>query len=168
MLIDHPHVPGCVLGNRKHISARNALDGSKPAILQITKLAKCGDPNSPAIVLKKRVRMTSVQFSVSFGTPSARNRDFFVFPSVQSIKGGKPHASIFVSQNGNDDVLRQALFHSKRGDGKITKPVKAAKRRYPNIAFTILKEGGNIIARKSVGRQKRIRPSLVYVHDPPV
>src|ERR1700688_1204331 len=49
-----PQISPRVLGDGIHNPAGNAVYGNKPVILQVANPAKRGDPNSPAIILKKR------------------------------------------------------------------------------------------------------------------
>src|SRR5690242_3073756 len=88
-----------------------------------------------------------------------------VIPSVQSTKSAEPNTSIPVRENGSDEGVKQALVRRKRGDGKVAKPVEAVRGSDPNIAFTILKEIVNVIAREPVRLGKYIGPSLVHVHN---
>jgi hypothetical protein len=59
------------------------------------------------------------------------------------------------------------LVHRKCGDSKVAKAVEAARRSYPNIAFTILKESRISIAREAVRLRKHICPSVVYMDKAP-
>src|SRR5262249_53709425 len=134
------------LEHRGHGSAGNDACRSEPVILQIAEGAQRGNPNASAIILKKRVRIKSIQFSVRFATSGARNRDLPVLPSVQAATSGKPDASIPGRQDRSYDGARQTLVHSQRSDRKVAEAVEATRRRYPNTAFTILKERVDIFA----------------------
>jgi hypothetical protein len=91
-----------------------------------------------------------------------------VIPSVQAITSAKPDTAISGRNNGRDEGIGQSSFHRSRGDGELPKPVEAITGGDPNIAFTILKETLNKIARETVRPRKLIRPSLVHVQDSPV
>ena len=119
-----------------HYSAGHTAHGNKPAILEVGNSAARGDPNSPAIVLKKGLHGIIRQSTVSL----AVNRNLPVFPSVQAIVSAKPDAAIPGRQNGPDGGVGQTLLHGNRGDGEVAKTVEAITRGDPNIAFTILKE----------------------------
>src|SRR5262249_15233811 len=152
-----------------------------PVIVQVAELAERGDPNSSAIILKQRIRDKSVEFPFAFiaagywlcAAPGlcaalAENRNLPVIPSVQAAISAEPDASIPVCKNGPDNGMRQTLVHSKCGDSEIAKAVEPVSGSYPNIAFTILKESGNGLARKAVRLRKHIGPSPVYMHKTPV
>ena len=120
------------------------------------------DPDSPVRILKQRMGDLSIEFSVPLGATGARNRDLSVVPSVQAAKGSKPNASVLVSQNGRNEI-RQTLFRSSGGGGKVAKAVKAVDGGYPNIAFMILEDSMNGIAREAVRLPKKVRPSVVHM-----
>jgi hypothetical protein len=97
--VDEPQVEVCVFGNREDISLRSSLNESEPPIFQITYLLRCSNPNPPAVVLKKRTWLTSVEFSVSPWASGAGNCYSAVVPSVQSAVSSEPDASILVGYN---------------------------------------------------------------------
>jgi hypothetical protein len=107
ILVGDPQIPGSVLSDGMHYSARKAAYGNKPIILHVADPATRGDPNSPAIILKKRIWVMSVQFASASVVPGrwlcaapgrgaalAENRNLPVIPSVQALIGAKPNASI--------------------------------------------------------------------------
>src|SRR5262245_30376229 len=139
ILVGDANIPRVILGNSMHGSAGNAAYGDKTVILQVADAAKRRDPDSPAMILKKRTGVESVEFADWFGAATARNRNLSIVPSVQATTSRQPNASIPVCQNRLYRVIRQPLAHSKPGDSKVAKAVQAIIGSYPNIPFTILK-----------------------------
>src|ERR1700756_550358 len=103
--------------------------------------------------------MTSVEFSID--TTGWRNRNLSGGPFVQSAKCGEPNASIFVRQDRPDEGSRQTLFDCKRDHRELTKPIEAINCRYPNTAFTILKNCVNSLARQAIACRECILSSLM-------
>ena len=178
-LVGDPQITGSVLSDRSYRPAGNAFYRDISVILQIAESAKRRNPDSPAIILKKRIRVrpfkpavavvaAGVSPRVIFGLRAVLtvNRDLTVNPSVQALVCGQPNTSISVGQNGNDSGMQQPLVHRKSRDGKVAKAVKAIFGADPNIAFTVLKESVNQFARKTVGRRKHVRPPLMHMHKP--
>jgi hypothetical protein len=62
--------------------------------------------------------------------------------------------------------IRETLPRRDSHNGQLTKPVEPILGSNPDIAFTILKEGGNVISRKAVGPGKHICPVLVDMQEP--
>lgn len=123
MLVGNPHVAGGVLGDGSHRSAGNTAHGNVPIIFQIAEPMQCGAPNSPAIILKKRM-WKFARFSVAFIAVGqlrcatlAGNRNLPVGPFVQAATGGEPNTSISIGQDGRDGRIQQALLVSNRCDG---------------------------------------------------
>src|SRR5262249_6813758 len=136
ILVGDPEILRAVLGDAMHGSARDTADWDKSVILQIAEFAQCGDPDSPAGILKKRIRSTSIEFPVAL----VEGGNLPILPSVQTTSSSEPDTSILVRQNGHDSGIRQALVRRKRCDSKFAKPIKTIKSSDPNVAFTILKK----------------------------
>src|SRR5262249_26108274 len=136
LLIGDPEISCRVLGDAMHGSARDAADGDKSVILQVAEFACRRDPDAPASILKKRIRVLSIEFAVA----SVERGDLPILPAVQTTGSSEPDTSISVRQNGQDRCIRQALFYRIRGDGKFAKAVETVIDGDPNVAFTILKE----------------------------
>src|SRR5713226_4928789 len=79
MFVGYPQTAGSVLCDARHGSVDSAY-GNKAVILQIAEPASRGDPNSPVIVLKERIRVQSVQFAVPFAAATTENRNLPVPP----------------------------------------------------------------------------------------
>src|SRR5215475_119124 len=94
-----PEVPGLVLGDGKHGPAGKAAYGDEAVTLQIADGAKRRDPDSPAIILKKRSRAKAVEFAVRLAVAGAGNSNLSVTPSVQAAISTEPHASVPVREN---------------------------------------------------------------------
>src|SRR5271163_858894 len=123
-----------------------------------------GNPNPPAIILRKRIHVIIRQSTASL----AVNRNLPVVPFVQAISSAKPDAAIPGRQDGHNGSIGQSLLHRNRGDGKVPKAVEAIYGGHPNIAFAILEEPLDIIAREPVRLPECIRPSLVNMQESPV
>ena len=160
LLVANPQISRAVSGDGVHLSGRHTAHRNKPAIIVVSDSAKRGDPNSPAFVLKERIRITR-QSAVSL--PISRNPP--VIPSVQTISRAEPNAAIPGRQDRPNDSIRQALLHGDCGDGEVAKAVEAVHRSYPDIAFTILEEARNGIAGEAVRPREQIRPSLVDMQE---
>src|SRR5262249_15295408 len=130
----------------KYRFAARAAYGDEAVILEVADVAKRRDPDSPAIILKERVGVESVEFAVRFRAAGAGSRNLSVTPSVQAAKSAEPHASVPVCENRPDAPVRQPLVHTQRGDGKVAKAVEATSGSCPNIAFAILKHNANVTA----------------------
>src|SRR5262249_2378911 len=130
-----PDVPRLVLNDGKHSRVGKTAYGDEAVILQVADVAKRRDPDSPTIILKKRVGVKSVEFAVRFAAAGAGNCNLPVTPSLQAAKSAEPHASVPVCENRPDDLIRQPLSQTKRGDGKVAKAVETVIGSYPNIAF---------------------------------
>src|SRR5262249_31440020 len=162
ILVGDPEIPGSVFGNTIHHSAWKALYRNKSVTLQLAEFAMCGNPNSPARILKKRLRSNSIAFPVA---PAERG-DLSVLPLVQVTSTREPDTSIPGRQDGPSGI-RQALFHRKRRDGKFPKAVETVIGADPNVALTILKEALDVFARKAVRLRKHICPTVVDVNQAP-
>src|SRR5262249_53525460 len=113
LLVVDPKISSFVLNYGKHSSAaRNAAYRIKAVILKVADAAKCGDPDSPAIILKKGTRAMAVEFAVGVAAAGAGNRDLTVIPSVQAARSCEPNASVPICQNGLHMIVRRPLFHS--------------------------------------------------------
>src|SRR5262249_43854982 len=145
ILLCDPKVSAGVLRDALHGATRNSRDGPKPVIRQVAKFPIGGNPNSPLMILEKRIRSLSVQFPVVLAVRDNSS----VFPPVQTTARGEPDGLISVCQNGHGGT-RQTLLHRKRGDRKIPKAVEAALRGHPDIAFVIFKQIYNVVARQAV------------------
>src|SRR5262249_51386857 len=123
-LVGNPQIPCGVFNDRTRNSAGNGAYRNKPVIFKVAEPTNRGDPNSPAIILKQRMRVKSVELPVSFvaagywlcAAPGLRaalavNRNLPVIPSVQAVTGAEPDAAIPGCQNGPDDGRRQTLVH---------------------------------------------------------
>src|SRR6266566_283957 len=157
ILVADPEIARTVPGYGVHDSTGHRPYGNEPAIFEVGKPAKSGDPNSPAIVLKKGLHGVVWQPSSSL----AVDRDLPVIPSVQAVVGAKPNAAVPIRKDGLNICIRQTLVHRNRGDSEIAKAIEAINCSDPNIALTILKKTLNEIARETVRPRKYIRPSLV-------
>src|SRR5262249_9821599 len=164
LLVVDPKIPRLVLNNGKHTpAAGNAAYRIEAVILQVADAAKRSDPDSPAIILKERMRSMSIEVAV--GCAGAGNRNLPVIPSVQAARSCEPNASVPVCQNSPYVVIRQALFCSEGRDGKIAKAVEAIFGSHPDTAFTILEDCVNAFAREAVRLRKQIGSSLVFVYQ---
>src|SRR6266403_1808452 len=133
MLVAYPKIPGTVSRYGMQLSARRdqgqhggdvslarmpILDmgmvrrhGDKPAILKVGSSTLSERPNSPAIVLKKRLdtvirqstidHLVHVEFSSPFGAAIPAlcalltvDRDLPVIPSVQTVRSAKPNTAV--------------------------------------------------------------------------
>src|SRR4030095_15008125 len=97
ILVGDPEILRRVLGDALHEAAGDAADGDKSVILQVANPVKSGNPNSPASILKKRIRSKAIEFPVA----SVESGDLPILPSVQTIAGAEPNASIPVRENGH-------------------------------------------------------------------
>src|SRR5262249_24645516 len=59
----------------------------------------------------------------------------------------------------------QALFHRKCGYRKLTKAVESARCSDPDVAFLVLKNSPDLIARKAVELRERIEPPMMYMDN---
>src|ERR1700750_2391465 len=171
VLVGNPKATGRVLRDGGHGPSGDAAYGNKAGVLQIAEPAHGGGPDSPAVILKKRVRDKSVRLRFAFVVADvwlclapAVSRNLPVNPSVQAVACGEPNASVPVRQNGDGLVTQQTLSCGKRRHGKVAKAVEAVGRSHPDVALAILKEVVDVSAREPLGRSKHIRPSTVYVH----
>src|SRR5262245_44619830 len=98
ILVGDANIPRLILGHTMHGPAGNAAYGDKTVILQVADAAKRGDPDSPAMILKKGVGIESAEFPVWFAAAGASNRNASIVPSVQATNSGQPNASILVCQ----------------------------------------------------------------------
>src|SRR5216684_3254562 len=124
MFVGYPQTTGSVLCDASH-GAGNSAYGNKAIILQIAEPGRRGDPNSPAIVLKKRIRIKSVEFAVSFAAPATENRNLPVTPFVQATGGPEPNTPIPGRKDGTNNGARQTLLGRNRRNGIVAKAVEA-------------------------------------------
>jgi hypothetical protein len=122
MFVGYPQTTGSVLCDARHGSGDSAY-GNKAVILQIAVPVRRGDPNSPAIVLKKRIRIKSVEFAVSFAA-AAETRNLLVTPFVQATTSPEPNATIPGGEDGNNIGTRQTLLERNRRNGIVAKAVE--------------------------------------------
>src|SRR5271166_523454 len=140
VLVANPEAPRTVSGDGMHNSAGHGICRNKPAVLKVGDPTGRCDPNSRTIVLEQRPDGV-IRQSISL----AVNRNLPVLPSVQTIERAKPDTAVPSRQNGPNESTGQTLFDRNRGHGIVAEAVEAIRGRYPNIAFTILKEGQNEI-----------------------
>src|SRR5262249_46557308 len=111
-LVVDPDIARLVLNDGKYRFAARAAYGDEAVILEVADVAKRRDPDSPAIILKERVGVESVEFAVRFRAAGAGSRNLSVTPSVQAAKSAEPHASVPVCENRPDAPVRQPLVHT--------------------------------------------------------
>src|ERR1041385_8520488 len=92
--IGDPQIPRNVLSDGKDRSAGNAIYGNKPVILQIAEFENCRDPDSPTSILKKRIRVQSIEFAVWFAVVGAEMFNLPTTQSVQATNSAQPNAAI--------------------------------------------------------------------------
>src|ERR1051325_1899666 len=88
----HPQISATVLRNGKHSSARKSLYGNELLIFKVSDTMVCGDPDSSAIILEKRIRRI-IQLP-AFLAANGITLDLSVIPSVQTSTGAEPDTSI--------------------------------------------------------------------------
>src|SRR5258708_6233759 len=84
VLVSNPEVPRRNFSYRMYRSAGNIAYGNEFVILYVSELLICGDPDSSAAVLKKRVGWLSSEFSVRLPRThaAAEHRYLSVLPCV--------------------------------------------------------------------------------------
>src|SRR6266478_62305 len=119
--VTDPKIPAVVPGDGIQLAAGHAKYGNKPAVLKVGNPAKRGDPNSPAIILKKRLhpaRQSTIGYLADrpgrLGrrrpcTSAAVNRNLPFLPSVQATTGANPHAAIPGREDG-PRFIRQSFL----------------------------------------------------------
>jgi hypothetical protein len=148
-----------------HVSTGKAADRSEALTFQVADPRIRRDPESAAIVPKKRVRNLAIEFSISLGASGARHPHLPVDPTVQSPTRGQPDAAILVGQDGSERCVRQTLALRVRGHGQIAKPVQAVLGSDPDAPFTILEKSVDTIGCEAVRLREQIGPSMVYVNQ---
>src|SRR5258705_9229236 len=82
ILAGDPQIAGGVFDNGTYNSAWYTAYGKKMAALQVSDPAERRDPDSPAIILKKSVRVEPVELAIPPATGCARNDYSPVRPSI--------------------------------------------------------------------------------------
>jgi hypothetical protein len=129
VLVGDPEIPGFVLCDGSNSSGYCA-DRNIPAIVEIPEPKRGGNPNSPGIILKERIRFEA----------AADNCNLSAIPPVQAIRSGHPNTAGFVRKNRLNPGTRQTLVHGKCSHSEIAKTIETASCPYPDIAFAILEK----------------------------
>src|SRR5208283_5094304 len=90
LIVADPKTPRDVLGNGANVPAGHSTCGNKPAILEVGVSAEHKYPNSPSGVLKDAVHIAVRQFCAAL----AVDRNLTVLPSIQTVRGANPNATI--------------------------------------------------------------------------
>ena len=150
VLVADPDAPRTVRADGIHDAFRHGANGNKPVRLEQGHAAIRGDPQIPAIVLKKGVHLV-IRQPIACDVPPRHHlcasltvsRDVPFVPSVQAIIRAEPHGSIGRRENGRHATAGQTFLERNRRDGEFAKAVEAINGRDPHIAFAVLKESGN-------------------------
>src|SRR5215831_18640952 len=166
-LVVDPDVSGRLFGNGMRHRAGHRGYATKPAILEKGNSMQSRNPDPPPVILIKglqRITRQSIvndlahspirsRASIRGVASSAIDRDLAVIPSIQAIAAANPDAAIPGGQDGSI-AGRQTLLRSNRGDRVVPKTVQTVEGRYPDAAFSVLKETSDPIPREAVPRPK--------------
>src|SRR3974390_314036 len=114
-----------------NLFARYGTDGDKPAVLEISKAAPRCNPDSPTVVLEKRLRRVARQsFCLS------KDRSFPTHESRQALVSANPDASVLRGEHGLTGIARQTLSHRYGRNRKLSKAVERSGGGSPDVAFS--------------------------------
>src|SRR6187399_2837196 len=144
LLMTHPDVPCTVVGEGIDDSVRYGCYGNKPVGLEKSNPALRPDPQLPASVLKKGMRLVRQPAVCNFSNRALRvglpcwgecadrgatahaspasiaiNRDLVFSPSIQPIRCAHPKTAIRGDHNGRNPSARQTLLGGNRGDCEV-------------------------------------------------
>jgi hypothetical protein len=79
-----------------------------------------------------------------------------------------PNAPILGCQDGVRSIAGQTLFCRKGSDGELSKAVESSSRVHPDVAFTILEEIQDDVAREAFGSPEHVCPALMHMKKTPL